>query len=167
MANRVFNETQSYKGTWVAYFILLVELPTVILLSVLFINSEDKAGFGIAIGGIILVLGLVLLFMFSIKLETRIDDKGVSFRYFPFIRKWRRWSPEEIKSIKVISYSPISDFGGWGLKGNSTTKAYSVLGDKGLLMDVGEKKMIMIGTSREKDLTQFVEDWKEEDSYGS
>jgi len=167
MANRVFNETQTYRGTWVAYLIILVELPTLILLSALFFQAEDKTEMGFALGSVILAMGGVFLLVFSIQLETRIDNNGVSFKYLPFIRKWRRWTPDQIKSIEVISYSPITDYGGWGLKGNSTTKAYSVIGDKGILMDVGEKKRIMIGTERAKELTQFIEEWKEVINNGS
>ncbi len=166
MATRVFKETQTYWGTWLAYFIILIELPTMVLLGVLYVQADDKAEMAIAFGSVILILGLVLIFIFNIKLETRIDDSGVSFRFFPFINKWRKYDSSKIQSIKVISYSPITDFGGWGLKGNSKTKAYSILGDQGLLMNVGEKKEIMIGTAKSKELKEFLETWKE-DSYAS
>lgn len=166
MAYRVFNESQTYRGTWVAYLILLIELPTFLLLLTLFFNAEDKSEIGIALALTVVILGGVLLLIFNIQLETRIDDRGVSFRFFPFVRSWKNFQPGQIKSIEVINYSPISDFGGWGMKGNSVTKAYSVLGDEGLLIDIGEKKKIMIGTANSKELKTFVEYWREE-NYGS
>lgn len=161
MANRVFNESQSYRGTWVMYLILLVELPTIVLLFVFFLKEDDKSEMGIALIVVIVSLFLILLFISKLKLETRIDDLGISFRYFPFIRRWRKIEKNHILSVKVINYSPVTDYGGWGLKGNKTTKAYSILGDEGILIDTGEKKRIMIGTSKAKELKVFIENWKE------
>ncbi|MHA7131045.1 hypothetical protein [Algoriphagus namhaensis] len=166
MATRVFKETQTYRGTWVAYFILLVELPTLALLIFLFFNTDDKGQIGTALALVVAVLGIILLLVFSLKLETRIDDHGVSFRYFPFIPNWRKYTADQIQNIQVINYSPITDYGGWGIKGNKTTKAYSILGDEGILIDVGEKKKIMIGTLKAKQLRAFLENWRE-DHYGS
>ncbi|MEN2283627.1 hypothetical protein AAGF08_15900 [Algoriphagus sp. SE2] len=162
MANRVFNEIQTYRGTWIMYLILLFELPTLVLLLVFFFRADDKSEMGIALIVMVSTLLLIFLFILNLKLETRIDDSGVSFRYFPFIRNWRKIEKDRILSIQVINYSPITDYGGWGLKGNKTAKAYSILGNEGLLISTGEKKKIMIGTSKAKELRMFLENWKEE-----
>uniref|UniRef100_UPI0025D8C38D hypothetical protein n=1 Tax=Algoriphagus sp. TaxID=1872435 RepID=UPI0025D8C38D len=123
MANRVFKEEQTYRGTWIMYLILLFELPTIILLIVLYFNAEDKTEMGMGLAFVFITLILILLFISNLKLETRLDDFGVSFRYFPFIRNWRKIDKTNILSIGVINYSPLTDYGGWGLKGNKTTKA--------------------------------------------
>lgn len=161
MANRVFNEEQTYRGTWIIYLILLFELPTIVLLLVFYFRAEDKSEMGTALIVVVSTLLLIFLLILNLKLETRIDDKGVSFRYFPFIRNWRLIEKDRILSIQVIKYSPITDYGGWGLKGNKTAKAYSILGDEGILISTGERKKIMIGTSKAKELRVFLENWKE------
>ncbi|PZX51817.1 hypothetical protein LV84_03575 [Algoriphagus ratkowskyi] len=161
MVNRIFKESQSYVGTWVMYLIILIELPTLILLAILYATSEDKQEMIIAMAVVIGTMGLLILLILSLRLETRIDRQNISFRYKPIIRNWRNYSRAEILSAEVIEYSPLTDYGGWGLKGNKTTKAYSVLGDEGLLLDVGEKKKIMIGTMKSKELTDFMKDWIE------
>ncbi|MCE7058059.1 hypothetical protein LZF95_25480 [Algoriphagus sp. AGSA1] len=162
MANRVYKESQGYTGTWMMYFIACVEIPTIILLTVLYFTGEDKEEMGIILGIVVGIMAMVLILIFKIKLETRIDDYGISFRYFPFIRSWRKYDKSQIKNWEVIHYQPLIDYGGWGIKGNKTTKAYSVLGSEGLLLDVGEKKRIMIGTMRPKELRDFLENWMEE-----
>ncbi len=162
MADQVFKEVQSYRGTWIIYFILLVELPTIILLLTFYFHADDKAEMGIALTVVGGTLALIFVFIFNLRLETRIDQNGVSIKYFPFIRSWRKFPKTSIKTITVINYSPITDYGGWGLKGNKTTKAYSIIGDQGLLFDVGEKKKIMIGTMKAKELEEFLTNWKEE-----
>ena len=162
MAARIFKESQSYAGTWIMYFIVMIELPTLVLLIVLYTTSDDKQEMAIALGVVLGTMALLLLFILNLKLETRIDSESVSFRYVPFIRKWRKYGKQEIKSIRVIKYNPITDYGGWGLKGNQTTRAYSVLSNDGLLLDVGEKKKLMIGTMRSRELKDFMQDWMEE-----
>lgn len=162
MANRIFKESQSYAGTWVMYFIILVEAPTLILLIVLYFTSEDKQEMAIALGVVSCTMALLLIVLFNIKLETRIDDKEISIRYLPFIQKWKKYPKAQIKSWEVLSYQPVMDYGGWGIKGNRTTRAYSVLGSEGLLLDVGEKKKIMIGTTKAKELKEFMETWMED-----
>jgi hypothetical protein len=162
MANRIFKESQSYLGTWVMYVMILTEVPILILMIVLHATSDEKQEMAIALGVVMGSLILVFALIFNLKLETRIDDKSISFRYMPFIRNWRQFPKESIKSYKVIKYDPLTDYGGWGLKGNKTTKVYSVTGDEGILLDVGEKKKIMIGTMKSKELTDFMGNWMEE-----
>jgi hypothetical protein len=157
----VFNEEQTYRGTWVIYLLILIELPTLILLLVLLFNSKDKSEMGLVLTLVLGTLGFVFLLILNLKLETRIDQSGVSFRYFPFIQSWLKFPKETIQSISVINYSPITDYGGWGFKENKTTKAYSILGDRGLLLDVGGKKKIMIGTLKAKELEAYLINWME------
>lgn len=147
------------------YLILILELPMLIVVSTIVWTSDSQEATWV-IPLIFLIMGLVFLFLMSFKLETRIDTNSIKYRYVPFFSKWRTILKTEIKTIEVINYSPISDFGGWGIKGNSTTKAYSILGDQGLLIDSGQKKKIMIGTQKAAELSSFIEQWREEEPYG-
>lgn len=161
MSNRVFNESQSYKGTWVIYVILMLELPTVILLTVLYFTTEEKQEMGFALVFIFGIMSLVLFLFFNIRLETRIDHQGIHYRYLPFIRNWKLIKKESIRSMEVITFNPISDYGGWGMKGNKTTKLYNITGDAGFLVDSGETKKTLLGTLKAKELKSFLDDWKE------
>lgn len=162
MHGRIFKEEQTYKGTWVMYLILMLEIPTLVLVSVLVLTAEtnkQEAIFGL--GAVILIMMIAMVFVFNLKLETRIDDNGIHYRYFPLI-KWRNITKNQIRSAAVISFNPLSDHGGWGIKGNSTTKAYTVIGERGLLLDINEKKKIVIGTQKSHELSEFIENWLED-----
>ncbi len=162
MHGRIFKEEQTYRGTWVIYLILMLEIPTLVLVATLVLTSETDQKEGII--GLIFVLFIMttaMVFIFNLKLTTRIDSNGIHFRYFPFI-KWRSIPKAQIRSAEVISFSPLTDHGGWGIKGNSSTKAYTVIGDKGLKLDINEKKKIVIGTQKPKELSEFIENWMEE-----
>lgn len=159
MGTRVFNESQSYRGTWLIYLILLIELPTVILLLVLFFTSDEKREMGIALVFVFGIMSLAMALILNIKLETRIDDQGIRYRYLPFIRKWKLFRKESIVTIEVITFNPLLDYGGWGMKGNKTTNLYNITGDEGILIDSGESKKTLLGTLKAKELKSFLEDW--------
>ena len=162
MYGRIFKEEQTYRGTWLMYLILMLELPTLTLLSVVVFTSEssDKTEGMIVLLAVFCIMALVMGLIFNLKLETRIDDKGIHYKYFPFV-KWRLIEKHQIRKVDVVSFSPLTDHGGWGIKGNKTTKAYTVIGDTGLTIDVGEKKKILIGTQKPKELAEFIENWME------
>lgn len=161
MHGRIFKEEQTYKGTWVMYLILMFEIPTLILVTVLVLNGEpdQKEAFWSLIF-VFLIMAMVLALIINLRLTTRIDESGVHFRYFPFT-KWRIIPKAQIRSAEVISFSPLTDHGGWGIKGNRTTKAFTVIGDKGLKLDINEKKKIVIGTQKSRELSEFIENWME------
>lgn len=162
MHGRIFKEEQTYRGTWVMYLILMLEIPTLVLVTTLVLNSDTDQKEGIiGLVFVLFIMTMVMAFIFNLKLTTRIDSSGIHYRYFPLI-KWRKIPKEQIRSAEVISFSPLTDHGGWGIKGNSTTKAYTVIGDKGLLLDVDEKKKIVIGTQKSHELSEFIENWMEE-----
>lgn len=162
----IFKEVQTYRGTWLMFLILILELPMIILVAAVILSSESNSQEAIwIIPALLLLMGTIFMFIMSLRLELRIEPDEIKYRFIPFFSKWKSITREEIKEVQVISYSPISDYGGWGLKGNKTTKAYSILGDHGLLINHGQKKKIMIGTQKGKELKEFIDHWKEEGRY--
>ena len=144
------------------YLILMLEIPTLVIVSVLVLSSEsDKQEGTFALIAVLRIMALVIVLLFNIKLETRIDEKGIHYKYFPFI-KWRTIEKSRIHEASVKSFSPLTDHGGWGINGNRTTKAFTVMGDTGLEINLGEKKKVLIGTQKPKELSEFIENWMEE-----
>lgn len=162
MYSRIFKEEQTYRGTWLIYLVVMLELPTLVIVGVLAFTDESNKQEGIiALAAVFCVMALVMGLLLNIKLETRIDEKGIHYKYFPFF-KWRLIEKSQIRQAKVESFNPLMDHGGWGIKGNKTTKAYTVIGDAGLSIDLGEKKKILIGTQKPKELREFIENWMED-----
>ena len=56
----------------------------------------------------------LLLFFFLLKLQTKIDDKGIEMHYILLSKKDIKW--EQIENTKVIDYSFV---GGWGIRYSS------------------------------------------------
>jgi hypothetical protein len=97
--------------------------------------------------------------MFSLRLETVIKTDGIHIRFYPFHFKTKFISWDEIHKVYVREYSPLREFGGWGIKysmiGNG--KAYNVSGKIGLQLEYGRGKMLLIGTRKGEELKALLE----------
>jgi hypothetical protein len=161
MHGRIFKEEQTYRNTWVVYLVLMLEIPTLVIVATLvFTGESDKQEGVIGLVAMFVIMVAVMSLLFNIKLETRIDEKGIHYQYFPFI-KWRHIEWSRVRTAELQTFNPIAEYGGWGIKGNRTTKAYTVIGNTGLLIDFGEKKKVLIGTQRPRELGDFIENWME------
>lgn len=121
-------------------------------------NPMSDTGMIVTFACVLLVLLLlVLLFLFA-KLTTEIDKSGISFRFFPFQFTFRRISWDTVEKYEVITYNPIGDYGGWGIKGNKHGQAYNVSGNLGLKIYLKTGKEILIGTQKKTELTRFLSD---------
>jgi hypothetical protein len=121
-------------------------------------NPMSDTGLIVTFACVLLVLLLlVLLFLFA-RLTTEINHSGIAFRFFPFHFTFRRISWDTVEKYEVITYNPIGDYGGWGIKGNKYGQAYNVSGNLGLKIYLKTGKEILIGTQKKTELTSFLSD---------
>ena len=111
------------------------------------------------------VIGTYLAFtlpIFFFKLMTRIDEKGIHYRFFPFHRKFRSIVWSEIKTVYVRNYDAISEYGGWGIKGffRKRGKAINVKGDIGIQLELKNSKLFLVGTQKEDEAKRVLETYK-------
>ncbi len=103
--------------------------------------------------GLILSLAVILpvtaLFIFM-RLETQISKAGFAVKFFPFHFKFRQFAWSDLEEIYVREYSPVSDFGGWGLRYSlsGAGKAYNVSGHQGIQLVFKNGKKLLIGTNK-------------------
>lgn len=99
-------------------------------------------------------LSITLLF-FNFRLDTQIKKDGIYVRFFPLQLKFKHYTWENISKSYVRKYSPIIDYGGWGLRIGLFRKgrAMNVSGNKGLQLEFTDKKKLLIGTNKAEELT--------------
>lgn len=100
----------------------------------------------------IFLVVLIALFR-SIRLKTDIDTKEIRLNFFPFAKKQLKWS--EIKSAQTLDYGFV---GGWGVR--LFTKygtVYNTNGSKGLTIELKNGKKFLIGTQKETELNEIIE----------
>jgi hypothetical protein len=110
-----------------------------------------------------LVLGTILSILFTFlflnfRLDTLIKTDGIYVRFFPFHLKFKHYAWESLTKSYIRKYSPISEYGGWGLryglfgKGN----AFNVSGNNGLQLQFTNNKKLLIGTSKPDELYEIL-----------
>jgi hypothetical protein len=92
------------------------------------------------------IFGLVFpLFFLSLRMTTDLVSDGLRIRFFPF---YRRSIPlDEIKSFEVREYSPLREYGGWGVRFSPKHgTAYNVSGNRGVQLVLMSGKRVLIGS---------------------
>jgi hypothetical protein len=171
MDNRdnTFREVQKFSQPWIWIGILLMGLLSAGLFG---FGIYRQVYQGVAFGnnpmgntGLIvsffMVLALfsllVLLFAFA-RLSTVIDRKGITYRFVPFHFGYQQIEWKNITSWEVVTYNPVRDYGGWGIKYGKGGSAFNVSGNKGLKIGLKNGKTMLFGTNRADDLTNFLRD---------
>ena len=69
---------------------------------------------------------LLFLFLILIKLQTRITDIGVYFRFFPFQFKETFIEWHELKDAYIRQYNSFLEYGGWGIRTGTAKKGKAI-----------------------------------------
>ena len=115
------------------------------------IGEKPLSDGGLVSFSLIVGLGLPLAFWFM-KLKLRVSDKGLHYQFFPIHLKERLITFPEIKSYKARTYSPLREFGGWGIRFGFESKAYNVCGNKGLQLELENGRKVLFGSQDHKAL---------------
>lgn len=63
---------------------------------------------------------------------------------------------DEIAEVSVLTFSPIADFGGWGIRANLKMKGYYWRGNKGALLTMKNGKKYLIGSDNAERLAAVI-----------
>jgi hypothetical protein len=155
----VAQEQQSFRGTIVMYGIILLELPTLTLISVLYFTDKLGADGWIPMLIVSTLIPLIFVLLMSITLETRLDTHAFSYRNLPFQRSWKKLPLEQISFISVQKKDGILDYGGVGLRFSRKTKAYIFFADHVIEVEQGDKKLVF-STAKPKDFDAVINTWQ-------
>ena len=155
----LFSEKQALHSNpivWVALISLFV--PSILA----FNESSFNAGFeGMKpFLAILFVDCLILLLVFSSKLNVEINKEEIHYRWFPFHFKTQHIQWKNVLNAEVRKYSPLREYGGWGIKGSFKNRAYNVDGNIGLQLVLLNGKRILIGTKQSDKLEALLYDLK-------
>uniref|UniRef100_UPI004048AF92 hypothetical protein n=1 Tax=Algoriphagus sp. TaxID=1872435 RepID=UPI004048AF92 len=151
----VAQEQQSFRGTFVMYGIILLELPTLTLISVLYFAGKLGEDGWIPMLVVGTLIPLTFLLLMSITLETRLDTHAFSYRNLPFQRSWKQLPLEQISSISVHKKDGILDYGGIGMRFSRKTKAYIFFADYVIEVEQGGKKLVF-STAKPKEFDAVI-----------
>ena len=157
---KIFKEEQRFTQTWLKVLLATSIIVPIIIVTKEYLEENSKVTtneFVLTLVGITVSIA----FIFFFKLKTRIDEKGIHYQFSPFHLKMKIIKWKEIKKVHVRNYDPISEYGGWGLKGGSfwnkeKGKCVNISGDIGIQVEFKNGKKLLIGTQKKEDTTSVL-----------
>ena len=158
--NITFHEEQRFRQTWV----WIIILPCLLIVWYIAINKlllNTPVGNNNASNSEMLILWLLFgvlfpLFFYKLELMTEVRKNGLYIRFFPFHLCFKRIPLEKLKKHAVRTYSPITEYGGWGIKWGSGGKAYNVSGNRGVQLEFTDGKRLLIGSQKPEQLDSAI-----------
>jgi len=151
---KVFVEQQRFNQWW---FRLLAVGVIVMVAWPIFSFSSETSGVNTDFWIVLLIsIFTIILFvwmLFFLKLETKIDEQGIYYGFWPFNLKLKHIPWSDIKSVVVRKYNPVTEYGGWGYRMGFGAKsgAINVKGNIGIQIVLRDNKKLLLGTQKEND----------------
>ena len=140
----LFEETQRFTQWWV-WIILFFSLAPLF-----YVETNSLYVKLIAVS--------LLVFIYIIKLNVKVDNNGLHYQFFPIHMKHRTIKFEEFIKFEAITYSPIMDYGGWGIRHRFKSKAYNIKGNRGVKIHLKNGKNILFGSQHPEALAKALEE---------
>lgn len=165
-----FQEVQRFRQIWLFAGILVLLLAELILfgsgIHKQFIQgkpwgSKPMSDTGLIIFSIIGIgIPLLLLILFlNTRLITEVRQDGLYIKFFPFHIRYHKIELENVQEIQPLEYSPLKDYGGWGIRYGAKGKAYNVSGKEGVKIFYTNGKALLIGSQKKEDLAHAIKSW--------
>jgi len=157
----LFREVQYFRQPWLWFIVLGISSIAIysvveqLILGRPFGDSPASDSLVLAVG-IIFGVALPVLF-YGMNLTTEVREDGLSYRLFPFHRSFQRIGSSDIRHGQSVSYRPLRDYGGWGIRYGADGKAYNVSGNRGVRLELRDGRRILIGSQRPEDLAAAVQ----------
>jgi hypothetical protein len=151
-----FEETQHFRQKWLWAIILFFPLFSLygIYEQILMgnpIGDQPLSNEGLLLFSGLVGLGLPILF-YQFKLKVQVTDKGLHYQFFPIHLSYKTIAFDDIEECYARQYSPLKEFGGWGIRFGFQGKAYNVSGDKGLQLVLKNGNKVLFGSQNHKAL---------------
>ncbi len=144
-SNTVFIEQQGFSQGWLRYFLPALLLIAIVLSIIQYVTKEESLSDAVIA---IVLLSILGLFIFSIRMETKIKIDGIYVRFSPFHIKPKFYPWEAIQQAYIREYNPLREYGGWGIRmglfGHGW--AYNVSGTIGIQLVLKDETKLLIGT---------------------
>src|SRR5690606_8683446 len=131
---KLFQETQRFNQWWIWLIQILNSGMTIFFALSVYVQivKGKPVGTKPAPGSILMIAtigtALLCLLFFSMKLKTTIAQGRITFRFYPLQRKEQGYSLSAIENLEVAKYNPLGEYGGWGIRGIGSNRAFD---DKG------------------------------------
>ncbi|RLB40384.1 MAG: hypothetical protein DRH30_08530 [Deltaproteobacteria bacterium] len=135
-------------GAWVSAYVQLVAGTPV---------GNKPASDGMMLALWVGVGVLFPLFFYSCKLMVEVYPGVLRYRFAPFHLRWHEIPAESLAEATAVTYRPLRDYGGWGIRYSSQGKAYNVRGNRGVRVCLTSGQTILFGSQRAEELASALQ----------
>ena len=109
-------------------------------------GGESLSALGPALigGGALLFFLTVTSLFLCLDVEVRAGHIFISFGPVNLVRRRIRYS--DIESVRPITYRPIREFGGWGIRWRGRTTAWTIRGNQAVAVTLRSGKKVYVGS---------------------
>jgi hypothetical protein len=155
-----FIEKQYFKSTWILVLLTFINCLFIygIIQQVIFGNLWGNNP--LSNSGLIILEGTIFgfsIWFLNIKFIVKVCDEGI---YFTFRLLWFKYKViqfNQIEYCKTREYNAFKEFGGWGIQGTKSNKAYTISGKNGVQIGLKNGNKVLIGSQKPKSLTKAIE----------
>lgn len=140
-----FTETQTFSA--IAYVVL--GLSSVAAVYAVAVNPA-RSGAGLL--WLFLPLGLTFNLLCQ---RTVVSDADLTVTFGALLPLYRRQFPlPKIAVAEAVTYSPLTDYGGWGIRGWGRNVALNARGNRGVRIVLQDGSRVLVGSQRPEELAQ-------------
>lgn len=144
--NIQYQEIQQFRQNWLWYLLISSGFISILPLIIFTASGEIKLVEGLTVIGLVLAINIANLLMFYyIRFEIKMSDEGISYRWWPFFRKYSALPWSQVDYVTMRRYSN-SKFGYHISK--EFGKVHNVNGPDGYQVVLYSGKKYFFGTQR-------------------
>ena len=157
----LYREVQHFRQLWLWILILIISFVAIwSLIQQLFLDTPF--GNNPAPDALLIIIVIIFGFAFPVvfykmNLTTEVRSDGIYYRFFPLHLSFHQIKLEDIVECEVRSYSPLKDYGGWGIRYGRMGKAYNISGDRGVQLRLSDGSRLLLGSQKAEEFTAAVQ----------
>jgi hypothetical protein len=104
------------------------------------------------------VAAITLLFpiwFWNMRLVIEVTDQTLEFIFLLLWRR-RRIPLERIERAERVTYRPIREYGGWGIRRGRDGWCYNVCGNRGVRLELGGGERLLLGSQTPEELARAI-----------
>jgi hypothetical protein len=104
------------------------------------------------------IAALIPLFFYGLfgYLSAQVTEAGIRLKWGPlgWIKKFIPF--DTITKAEAVTYSPLMEFGGWGIRMRGKKRAWTVRGNRAVRMELTDGKIFYLGSERPERFAEWI-----------
>lgn len=160
MAAKILREEQQCRSLNIYLILLFFMFLTIsALIKRFFVHSEGLVtSFPFLIMILMALGGITWFLLFRVKMEIKVNKKGLKLRYYPMYPKKLKIKWDDIEDYEFVNTSDVAQWNGWDVHFSSLgEKYYSLCGRTGMRIHTKDGEQIFVGSKQLPELRDKIE----------